>query len=177
MSFRLFTRSTDFKKTAVNACGNRSPSYGLRKKDISKIRDPFARKVFEMPWDIVNLSTMFARTLMTVLALLLGANCADAGLIVSPSVEISEPSVSAIESLLSDLMPLVDAEQSDEGVVNDDPSDRAGLSSNPISQCNYVSCGISYCGLLLAPGIAWYVPLSNASLPPSPVLTGLLKPS
>jgi len=120
---------------------------------------------------------MLTRTIMTVLIILTGASCADAGLIDSRSFAIGEPSASAIENLLSGLMPLVDDEPANDGVVNDGTKDLAGMSSSSTVPCNVFSCIDKATCFHKATGIAWYLSLDNAILPVSPVLNGLLKPS
>jgi hypothetical protein len=120
---------------------------------------------------------MLTRAITTVLILLLGASYADAGLIDSHSVRVSEPSESAIESLLSDPVPLVDENPPREGVIDARARELAGMSSHSNLSGNVYSSIETAFFFHLGTGIAWYLSLDNAVLPPSPVLTGLLKPS
>lgn len=122
------------------------------------------------------IASMIARMLLLVLALFIGANCADAGVIVSRDVIASEPSDAALLSLLAELCVASDSEVPQEGYFDAAPNDLAGIALASTQLAGHACLGMGG-GRLDPPRIGWRLSLANAVLSPSPLLDGLLKPS
>lgn len=123
---------------------------------------------------------MTARILFAVFAIMLGAQCADAGVIVSPQVIADQPSDAALLSVLNAMAASVETEDAEVppcGAIHGSPGGMAGVSLGPTQVGGVHACASS--GWEFSPPLfaVWRISLVNAILPPSPVLDGLLKPS
>lgn len=123
---------------------------------------------------------MTARVLLAVFAIMFGAQCADAGVIVSPQVIAGQPSDAALLSVLTAMAASAEADDAEVppcGAIHGSPGGMAGVSLGPTLVAGAHACACS--GWDLSPPVSaiWRITLVNAILPPSPVLSGLLKPS
>ena len=120
--------------------------------------------------------SMVRQFLLAVFATLLGAACADAGVIASRQA-MAEPSDDAVMSVLVELSDSLDSESAPPRFVSGGSNDLAGSVLTSVSSPG--GSAVVLLGLIapLSPAMSWYIGVLTPLLPPSPVLDGLLKPA
>ena len=120
---------------------------------------------------------MFPRSLLIVLAIVLGVKAADAGVLLSLELETIRVSESITSGGLGQVYLTCDTDSPPIGVSGGSPDDLT--SRGLVHVQSTLSCMTSglIVGLMGAPDLKFRFLIANAALPASPVLDGLLKPS